>query len=79
MSSVGGPFVFLLGNLLFKRVVFGEFPRSHVAGLVLLALGLPAIGQMSLMTLSIYATAALTFAGAWENIAVRRQWAGHCV
>jgi low temperature requirement protein LtrA len=79
LAVIGGPFVFLLGNLLFKRVVFGEFPRSHVAGLVLLALGLPAMGQMSLMMLSIYATAALTFAGAWENIAVRRQWAGHCV
>lgn len=35
---VGGPFVFLLGNLLFKWVVFERFARSHVVGLLSLAL-----------------------------------------
>jgi low temperature requirement protein LtrA len=38
---IGGPAIYLLGNAIYKRVVYGRFPLSHLAGLVALALLTP--------------------------------------
>lgn len=38
---VGGPLIYLLGNSLYKKVVYGWVPPSHIAGIVLLMLLIP--------------------------------------
>ena len=35
---VGGPYMFLVGNLFFKKIVFGQYPRSHIFGLLFLSI-----------------------------------------
>lgn len=72
LAILGGPALFLLGNLAFKRVVFEEFPKSHIVGLVLLA-GLAALVPFTTtIVLAASAAAVLFITGIWENIAVRR-------
>lgn len=39
---VGGPLIYLLGNAIYKKVVYGWFPPSHIAGIVLLVALFPA-------------------------------------
>lgn len=64
---LGGPMLFLAGNLLFKRVLFEEFLRSHIAGLAMMA-GLSIISTMaSPIILSAVATTILFVTGVWEN------------
>lgn len=73
LAVVGGPVVYLIGNLLFKRVVFNSYPRSHIVGLVLF-LGLAIFGiYMSPVVLSIAVTITLVGVGAWETVSVLRQ------
>jgi low temperature requirement protein LtrA len=72
VAIVGGPIAFVAGNLLFKRAAFGVFARSHLTGLAALMPAAAGFVYVAPLTLAIYATAVLTFVGAWENIAVRR-------
>lgn len=63
---VGGPFVFLLGNLWVKRVTTGHLPYSHLVGLgVLLALLLGTGGWATLWT-ALGAVLTLFGVAAWE-------------
>jgi len=43
---IAGPGLYLLGNALYKKVIYGRFPLSHITGLVLLA----AMAPISLLT-----------------------------
>jgi len=70
-AILGGPAVFLLGNLLFKRVVFGAFARSHLAGIGFLAVAAPFYTHSSQLLLAVLATAILVIVGAWEHSAVK--------
>jgi low temperature requirement protein LtrA len=63
---VGGPALYLFGNLLFKRTNASHFPLSHLVGLGLLASILPFAGQFSPFVLSIAATAILVIVAFWE-------------
>lgn len=68
IALAGGPLLFLIGNALFKRAVFGEVLLSHMTGCVLLA-GLVGLGAV-LPPLSIGAGAAcvLLLVATWETI-----------
>lgn len=62
---VGGPLVYLLGNALFKRVVYGRFPLSHVIGIgVLLAL-LPLLPKVNLLAAGAMTTAVMVLVTVW--------------
>lgn len=64
---VGGPALYLLGNLFFKRATAGFFQLSHLVGLALLGtLGVAAVVATPLM-LSIGASAVLVLVGLWET------------
>lgn len=64
---VGGPALYLLGNALFKRAVYGRLPLSHLVGL----LGLAALGSlaflMDLLMVASLTTLLLIAVAAWET------------
>jgi low temperature requirement protein LtrA len=68
---IGGPFLFLAGNLLFKSAVAGRPPLSHLVGLACLALVAPAASILSPLALSAATTAVLVLVAAWETLSLR--------
>lgn len=72
----GGPLVYLLGNALFKRVVYGRFPRSHAIGMLLLLALLPLMPHLSLLAAGTLTTAVMVAVTAWESVYARRLAAG---
>ncbi len=38
---LGGPAIYLLGNAIYKKIVYGRFPLSHLCGLIALAVLVP--------------------------------------
>ena len=71
-ALLGGPALYLAGNLLFKRTSGGEhFPLSHLVGPGLLAAIVPFASGLSPMTLSLMATAALVLVAGWELMSLR--------
>jgi low temperature requirement protein LtrA len=71
LALLGGPALYLLGNLLFKRSVAGRWPRSHLVGLALMAAVAPAAVAVSPLALSALATAVLLVVAAVETVALR--------
>lgn len=68
---VGGPALYVAGNMLFKRVSFGRLPLSHMVGLALfamLAIAAPLLDPLPLGTL---ATAILILVAVWENVSLK--------
>lgn len=70
---LGGPAIYLLGNAMFKRVVHGRFPVSHIVGLLLLALLIPVIGHGSIAVAGSCTTAVIIVVAIWDSVARRRQ------
>ncbi|HEY5712401.1 MAG TPA: low temperature requirement protein A [Allosphingosinicella sp.] len=70
-ALVGGPALYLFGNLIFKRTNAAHFPLSHLVGLGLLALILPFAGHFSQLHLSLAATAVLVLVAGWEWVSLR--------
>lgn len=68
---IGGPTLYLFGNLIFKRTNAKHFPLSHLVGLGLLALLVPFAWQLSPLILSIAATATLVLVAIWEMRSLR--------
>jgi low temperature requirement protein LtrA len=77
VAILGGPALFLFGNLAFKRVVFEEFPRSHIVGLAMLAVLAALIPFTTTLVLAAAAAAVLFITGIWENISVARWHKAH--
>lgn len=70
-TVLGGPALYLLGNLLFKSTVAARVPLSHLVGLALLALIAPMAGQLSPLLLLASASAVLVIVAVWETISLR--------
>jgi low temperature requirement protein LtrA len=62
---------------MFKRVVFGRFPVSHLVGLALLALLIPVIGHLSIAIAGSLTTVVLIVVAVWDSLERRRQPAAH--
>lgn len=71
-AILGGPAVFLLGNLWFKGVTTGRPPLSHMAGLVGLGLLLLTLPMVVVYQLGILATAVLVVVAIWEFASLNR-------
>jgi len=69
-ALLGGPALYLIGNTLFKRTVWGRLPLSHLVGLALLALLAPAAHLVSPLALGGAATAVLVIVAIWETISL---------
>lgn len=68
---LGGPALYLFGNLIFKRTNADHFPLSHLVGLGILAALLPVAWQLSPLVLSLAATATLVLVAIWEMLSLR--------
>jgi low temperature requirement protein LtrA len=68
-ALIGGPFLFLLGGLLFKQAVFRLWSPSLGVGLLALAALAPVSATLSPLMLSIAATLVLVGVSVWESLA----------
>ncbi len=71
VAIFGGPLIFLLGNILFKKAVFGKFAESHLTGIICLALASLLYSILPILALAFIATIILIVVGVWENISVK--------
>ena len=71
LAIVGGPTLFLLGNLWFKAVIWGRMPLSHLAGFVLLALSAAAASIMTPLMLAAAVSTILLVVAGWETISLQ--------
>jgi low temperature requirement protein LtrA len=68
---LGGPAIYLAGNLAFKRTTANSRGLSHMIGLTLLALLTPVATSVSLLTLSAATTLVLVVVAVWETRSFR--------
>ena len=66
-SVMGGLFLFLLGNALFKQASGRAFPRSHLFGLTLCGIAIAAGPATNLLVLNIVSAAILLLVAIWED------------
>jgi len=70
-----GPALYLFGNALFKRVVRGFLPQSHLYGLILLAVLAIFASHFSVMAVGALTTVVMMAVAALEAVVRRRAWA----
>jgi len=70
MSMIGGPLLFLIGTILFKRSIRGIFQLSHMVGIALLIVLIPFAHNLSPLMLSSATTAIMLIVAAWEAISL---------
>lgn len=70
LSMIGGPFLFLVGTILFKRSIRGIFQLSHLVGIGLLIVLTPFAHFLSPLALSSVTTAIMLIVAAWEAISL---------
>ncbi|CAG4891209.1 low temperature requirement protein A [Paraburkholderia saeva] len=67
----GGPAIFVAGNGLYKRVVYGWFPLSHWVGLALLAIVVPFALHTDLLMTGGLTTVVMIVVAVWESVSRR--------
>ncbi len=72
-AILGGPAIYLLGNLFFKRAICGRPPLSHIAGLLMLVPLVPVASTLAPLALGALTTLVLVIVAAWEWISLRRK------
>ncbi|MDQ8731795.1 low temperature requirement protein A [Bradyrhizobium sp. LHD-71] len=70
MSLVGGPLLFLVGVILFKRTIHGRLQLSHLVGIAALIVVAPVGRLLSPLILSSVTTAILLIVAVWEAISI---------
>ena len=68
---LGGPALYLFGNLLFKRATASSPALSHMIGLGLLVLLIPVSTLVQPLTFSAATTAVLVIVATWETMSFR--------
>ena len=63
---IGGPAIYLTGNAIYKRVVYGRLPLSHLAGLMALAALLPFAWLTDLLMVGGLTTVIMLVTAIWE-------------
>lgn len=71
LAMIGGPVLFLAGNIWVKMAVARKIPVSHLAGIVLLAATAALVPFSSNYVIQITATAVLFIVAVWEYLALR--------
>ena len=71
LSSILGPLLFLVGTVLFKRVIRGWLQPSHGGGIAALGILACFAGELSPLLLSILTTAILTVVAVWETVSFK--------
>ena len=73
LSMIGGPLLFLVGTILFKRSIRGIFQLSHLVGIGLLIVLIPFAHSLSPLQLSAATTVVMLIVAAWEAISLGSQ------
>ncbi len=71
MSIVGGPVIYLVGVILFKRSIHGRLQLSHLVGIGLLVALIPFATALSPLLLAGAVTVVLMTVAGWEAWSVR--------
>jgi low temperature requirement protein LtrA len=66
-AALAGPALYILGNILFKRVVYGSFPLSHLVGMALLGLLVAAAPFVAPLAFAAATTLVLVIVATWET------------
>ena len=74
-TLLGGPALYLAGNILFKRASARHYPLSHLVGLGLLLLLAPVAMRLTPLALGAATTVVLVLVAVWET----RSFASECV
>ncbi|GII27735.1 membrane protein [Planotetraspora mira] len=72
LTVLGGPALFLAGHALFKRVLWGRFPASHLAGLAALIALAPAGLVVPPLAVAAAAMAVVIAVALWDSVGRRR-------
>ncbi len=67
ITLLAGPAIYLVGNALYKKIVYGTVPRSHVAGLAALAILFPFAYATDLLMIGALTTVIMLVVGFWES------------
>jgi low temperature requirement protein LtrA len=73
LVMLGGPAIFLLGNLLYKATIFERISRGQIAAIVVLALLGVALDDRTNLQVAIAATSVLVAVAAWDIVLERRE------
>lgn len=68
----GGPAIYLIGNALYKRLIYGGVPITHVAGLLALAITAPFAFMTDLLMISGITTVIVLVVAIWEGYIGRK-------
>lgn len=77
ITLLAGPAIYLVGNALYKKVVYGEIPVSHITGLIALALLAPLAYATDLLMIGALTTVIMLIVGFWESCSRRGLPAHH--
>jgi low temperature requirement protein LtrA len=72
----GGPIVYLVGSAIYKKVVYGVLPASHIAGALALAALVPIAMKADLLVAGWLTAIVMLAVGFWEMLRNRRESAG---
>ena len=70
---IGGPLIYLLGNAAYKKVVYGGFPLSHLAGIAALLLLFPAAFATDRLVVGAATSAVMIVVALWQSRHPRRR------
>jgi low temperature requirement protein LtrA len=70
---LGGPALYLVGNILFKQAIWGRMPLSHLGGLATLAALVPFLSHLPPLALAGAATLVLVIVASWETRSLATQ------
>lgn len=68
---IAGPAIYLLGNGIYKTVVYDRFPLSHLVGLAALAMLIPFAHLTTLLWMGTLTTLILMLVAVWETLSRR--------
>ena len=70
-ALLGGPALYLVGNLMFKRTIADRPALSHMVGLALLAATIALVPFVEPLTYSLATTSVLVLVAVWETLSLR--------
>lgn len=73
LTLSGGPAIYLLGSAVYKKVVYGVLPASHIVGVAALLTLIPVAPSVDLLTMSWLTTIVMLATGFWEGRLVRKR------
>ncbi|HCH73506.1 MAG TPA: hypothetical protein DFK19_19360, partial [Ochrobactrum sp.] len=65
---VAGPAIYLMGSAIYKKVVYGLIPASHIFGVLALLIAIPIGYAANLLQMGILTTVIMLVVSVWEGL-----------